>query len=155
MDNLNHYKEKIIIDPRPTNKDFNVLYKNAFLMTPNKDEAFKMSGDYDIDKAGYKLRDYFNSNILITLGKEGMKLFSIEGKEVYIETIPEESFEETGAGDTAIAAIALALAGTDNSLDSLINAAKIGNLAAGITVRYMGTYAPTLNELKEKIEFMN
>ena len=151
MGSLNSYKGKMIIDPRPTNKDFNEIYKNAFLITPNKNEAFKMSGVYDVDNAGEKLRKKFDSNILITLGKDGMKLFTINNEKVEIKTIPEESFEETGAGDTAIATVALALCSLDNSLESLINAAKLGNYAAGITVKNIGTYAPTLDELRNKL----
>lgn len=152
MSALNPYKKKIIVDPKPSNKDFKNLYKDVFFMTPSRSEALLMSKSDNIDEAGGSLKKEFNSNILITLGKEGMKLFPINGEETYIGTIPEESFEETGAGDTAIAAIALALSSSDNSLESLINAAKIGNLAAGITVKHIGTYAPTFQELKEKIE---
>lgn len=152
---LNTYKEKIVIDPKPDNKNFRKLYNNAVLLTPSRDEALKMSKCDNIDNAGYSLRNDFNSNILITLGKEGMELFPLnKTRSIHIETIPEESFEETGAGDTAIAAIALALSvlpPSENSLGSLINAAKIGNLAAGITVKHIGTYAPTFQELEEKI----
>lgn len=149
---LRPYKNKIIIDPKPNNKSFKTIYKNSFMITPSRNEALVMSGSHDVYNAGYKLRQEFDSNILITLGKEGMELFPLNKTgPIHIETIPEESFEETGAGDTAIAAIALALSSSDNSLESLINAAKIGNLAAGITVKHMGTYAPTLQELQEKI----
>ena len=152
MSNLNSYKSKMIIDPRPTNKDFNEIYRNAFLMTPNRDEAFKMSGIYDVDNAGEKLKKEFGSNILITLGKDGMKLFTINRNDkIDVKTISEESFEETGAGDTAIATVALALDSSGNSLESLINAAKLGNIAAGITIKHIGTYAPSFEELKEKV----
>ncbi len=151
MEVLNHYKEKIVADPKPNNQHFKNLYKNVKIIKPNREEALRMSGCYNIDDAGYKLREELNSNILITLGGEGMKLFPRYGKVVSIETIPEESFEETGAGDTAISAIALSLSSSNNSLDSLISAAKIGNLASGITIKYIGTYAPSFDELKEKI----
>ncbi len=151
MNALKSYNKKIIIDPKPTNKDFKIIYKNIFLMTPSRDEALKMSKSDNIDDAGYFLRRELNSNILITLGKDGMELFPVNGDPIKIQTIPEESFEETGAGDTAIAAIALALSSSNDSLDSLINAAKIGNLAAGITIKQIGTYAPSFGELKEKI----
>lgn len=149
MNVLNPYKEKIIVDPKPTNKDFKTIYKDVFLMTPSRNEAIVMSKCDDIEEAGYLLRKEFNSNILITLGKDGMKLFPVNEKMVDVKTIPEESFEETGAGDTAIAAITLAL--YDKSIESIESAAKIGNLAAGITVKHIGTYAPSFKELEEKI----
>lgn len=150
MNSLSPYNKKIIIDPKPTNKDFKTLYKNAFLMTPSRDEALRMSKCDNIDDAGYSLRKDFNSNILITLGKDGMKLFPVNNSNFTdIKTTSEESFDETGAGDTAIAIIALAL--YDNSISSIVNAAKLGNYAAGITIRNIGTYAPSFKELEEKI----
>lgn len=151
VNNLSQYKQKIIVDPKPGNKNFKTIYKNSFMITPSRDEALKMSGCYEIDEAGYNLRREFNSNILVTLGKDGMKLFPLNNTIINLETIPEESFEETGAGDTVIVAIALALSSSNDSLDSLINAAKIGNLAAGITIKHIGTYAPSFKELEEKI----
>lgn len=149
MNALSLYKKKIIVDPKPTNKDFKTLYNEAFLITPNKSEALIMSNRDDVKEAGYFLRDEFKSNILVTSGKDGMILFPINSDMIEIKTTPEESFEETGAGDTAIATITLAL--YDDSIDSIVNAAKLGNYAAGITVKHIGTYAPTFQELKEKI----
>ena len=57
----------------------------------------------------------------------------------HIPTSPEESFEETGAGDTTIARLALAI--HDNSLDSIVNAIHLGNHAAGITIKNIGREA--------------
>lgn len=159
MSYLHPFKHKILIDPKPSNKDFKAIYKNAFLITPSRDEAVMMSGYSEIDEAGYFLRKEFDANIMITIGKDGMKLFPTfkENGEpidkIYIKTVPEESFEETGAGDTAIAALALALSTQkEKSILLLENAAKIANIAAGITVKHIGSYAPQYSELKEKIE---
>jgi D-beta-D-heptose 7-phosphate kinase/D-beta-D-heptose 1-phosphate adenosyltransferase len=155
MSYLHPYKNKIIIDPKPTNKDFKAIYKNALLLTPSRDEAIAMSGHHEIDDAGYFLRKELDATILITLGKEGMKLFQYgnpHDEKIHIQTVPEESFEETGAGDTAISAIALTLAVLkDTSIKSFEQAARIGNFAAGITVKKIGAYAPTLQELQKKI----
>lgn len=151
MNSLSNYKNKMIIDPKPKNNDFKTIYKNALLITPNRSEALKMSGCTDIYDAGYKLKQEFNSNILITLGKQGMILFPVSGEKLDISTIPEESFEETGAGDTAISAIALSLAVDKSSIQSFENAAQLGNLAAGITVKKFGVYAPKFEELEQKL----
>ncbi|MBS3093102.1 hypothetical protein J4456_00805 [Candidatus Pacearchaeota archaeon] len=158
MSYLHPFKHKIFIDPKPSNKDFKAIYKNAFLITPSRDEAVLMSGYSEVDEAGYFLRKEFDANIMITIGKDGMKLFPTfkENKEsldkIYIKTIPEESFEETGAGDTAIATLALALSTQkEKSLSLFKNSAKIANMAAGITVKHIGSYAPTFIELQEKI----
>jgi len=140
------YKNKIIIDPKPSNKSFREIYKDVFLITPNKKEALEMSGCDNIKDAGYFLKNEFKSNILITMGKDGILFFPIEKDLVHIPTNPKESFEETGAGDTTIAALALAI--KDNTPNSIINAAKLANYAAGITIEHMGTYSPSLEELK-------
>ena len=149
MNHLTPHKNKIIIDPKPSNKSFIEIYKNVFLITPNKKEALEMSGCDNIKDAGYFLRNEFKSNILITMGKDGMILFPIDGQSVNIETIPQESFEETGAGDTTIVTLALSL--YDNSIQSIVNAAKLANFAAGITIKHMGAYCPTMEELKQTI----
>jgi rfaE bifunctional protein kinase chain/domain len=148
---LEPYKSKIVIDPKPTNKNFEEIYKNSYIITPSRAEAFVMAGTDDVDEAGKILREKLNSNILITLGKKGMKLFAVDGESEYIETIPEDSFEETGAGDTAISALALALSSKKDSIPDILNAAKLGNYAAGITIKKIGAYAPNFNELEDKI----
>ena len=155
MEALESYKSKIVIDPKPSNKNFKELYMNSFIITPSRAEAFTMAGSYDVDDAGRILREELKSNILITLGKEGMKLFPINGEIEHIKTNPEESFEETGAGDTAISAIALALSSKKDSIEDIINAAKIGNYAAGITVKKIGAYAPSHEELNERIKSLD
>ncbi len=155
MQVLEPYKSKIVIDPKPSNKNFKELYKNSYIITPSRAEAFAMTGNYDVEEAGKILREELRSNILITLGKEGMKLFPINGETEYIKTIPEDSFEETGAGDTAISAIALALSSKKDSIDDIINAAKLGNYAAGITVKKIGAYAPSHEELNKKIKSLD
>lgn len=150
MNLLKNYKDKIILDPKPSNKDHKIIYKDVFLMTPNRKEALEMSGCKDIIEAGKVLREEFNSNILITVGKEGAILFPLRGEISSIETIPRESFEETGAGDTSIATLSLAI--TDNSIDSLIKASKIANYASGITINHIGAYSPTFDELKSSLQ---
>jgi len=151
MNLLSDYRSKIVIDPKPDNKDFKTIYGRVLLITPNKSEALRMSGCSDIYKAGSKLRDEFNSNILITLGKGGMIFFPATGNPIDIKTVPEESFEETGAGDTAIATISLSLAVDKSSIQAFENAAQLGNLAAGITVKKFGVYAPKFTELEKKL----
>lgn len=151
MNLLFEYKDKIIVDPKPDNKEFREVCKGVLLITPNASEALKMSGCHDIYEAGFKLSKEFNTNILITLGKKGMIFFPYSEKHIDIKTVPEESFEETGAGDTAIAAISLALSVDRSSIQSFENAAQLGNIAAGITVKKFGVYAPTLEELEQRL----
>jgi len=145
---LKNYKEKIIVDPKPKYRDTRPLYQGVNLITPNEKEAIEMSGETDISKAGQKLREIYNSNIMITLGENGIFLFPKTGEPEHIRTKPEKDvIDPAGAGDTAISAITLALA----SGYSLNQAAKIGNYAARIVVNKRGVYVPTFEELIKTI----
>ncbi len=146
MNLLLPFKKKIICDPKPKNKD---LYKGIFLLKANEKESTEMTALSNISLAGKKLKEELNANnVLITRGKNGMTIFSDSlDKEINIPTSVKEVFDVTGAGDTAIAAIALAVA----SGASLNEAAIIANHAAGIKVEKAGTYAVSLSELSSKL----
>ncbi|MDP7244756.1 MAG: D-glycero-beta-D-manno-heptose-7-phosphate kinase [Flavobacteriales bacterium] len=147
-------KEKnkiIVVDPKPKHKDF---YKNATLITPNNTEAHQMThfleeeADDNVEKIGKQLLAELNSNILITTGEKGMSLFEKDGKVTNIPTFAKEVYDIIGAGDTSVAAVALALA----SGASFEEAATIANHAAGITVGKVGTSTVSIDELKKSIE---
>jgi len=138
---LSEYKKKIIVDPKPKNK---ALFKEVLLVKTNEKEIFDMTALPNLDSAGKKLKEELQTNILVTRGKNGLVLFSEQI--VYIPTYAKEVFDVTGAGDTVIAAIGLAIA----SGASLNQAAIIGNHAAGIKVEKAGTYAVSLSELISK-----
>ncbi|MFH1500722.1 MAG: bifunctional heptose 7-phosphate kinase/heptose 1-phosphate adenyltransferase [archaeon] len=138
---ISNFKSKIIVDPKPKNKN---LYNGVLLIKSNEREALEMAGCSDIYQAGEKLRQELNSNILITHGERGMILFS--DKTTEIPTFAKEVYDVTGAGDTVIATLALALA-TSSPLEE---AAIIANHAAGIAVEKKGTYSVSSSELKNK-----
>lgn len=85
---------------------------------------------------------------LITRGPDGMSLFEASGE---ITNIPvsdvSEVFDVTGAGDTAVVTVALALAAGA----TLADAARLANFAAGIVVRKPGTATTTMAELREAV----
>ncbi len=141
----------IVVDPKPKHKDF---YKNVTLITPNHKEAHEMANiaedaeDADINETGKKLLDELNSTILITRGEKGMSLFEKSGKITNIPTFAKEVYDIVGAGDTSVAAVALALvSGADFE-----EAAIIANHAAGIKVGKVGTSTVSIEELRESIE---
>ncbi len=142
MDRLKDFGKKIIVDPKPVNK---LLYKSVRLVKPNRKELFEMVNATDVESAGLKLRNELNSDILVTLGSNGMMLFS--DSFFNIPTFAREVYDVTGAGDTVTAAIALSLAsGAD-----LDDAAVIANHAAGIAVERKGVYSVTMQELRHRI----
>lgn len=139
---LSKYKKKIVVDPKPKNKE---LYKGILMMTPNEKEALEMSGENEISLAGKKIKDAFDCDVLITIGGKGMMLFS--ERTTTIPAYAREVYDVTGAGDTVISALALALAAGATREEAVI----ISNNAAGIAVEKKGTYSVDLKELKTKM----
>jgi D-beta-D-heptose 7-phosphate kinase/D-beta-D-heptose 1-phosphate adenosyltransferase len=144
MECIKDFKNKTVVDPKPKNKS---IYDSVLLITPNEKEALELSQEEDLEKAGEKLKKEFNSNILLTLGEKGMALFSNE-KNIKIPTYAKEVYDVSGAGDTVIATISLALSSGAN----FEQAAILANYAAGIVVEKKGTYALSFNELKNRLE---
>ena len=139
----------IIVDPKPKHKS---LYANVTLITPNNAEASEMTGIEDGDESvadmGEKLMKSLNTNVLITRGEKGMSLFELDGKTASIPAKAKEVYSLIGAGDTVVAAIALAIA----SGAGLEEAATISNIAAGIKVGKIGTASVSIEEIKREIE---
>lgn len=141
---------KVFADPVP---ETFYKFKNCFLVKPNKKEAetisqVKLKKDYsniqDLMKA---LHLKFNSNLVVTLGSDGMAVW--ENDDVYrIQTSAREVFDVSGAGDSVMAALGLAIAAGAN----LNEAALIGSYAAGIVVGKMGTATVSQGELSNIIE---
>lgn len=140
----------IVVDPKVEHFK---RYKKVTCMTPNTAEAWggmrilPKSGLDPLRELGKKIvRTLHLESLLITCGENGMLIFE-NGSPVKVSHIPaqaKEVFDVTGAGDTVIAALTLALA----SGTTLLEAAKIANAAAGIVVGKLGTATISLSELK-------
>lgn len=103
----------------------------------------------DIVRAGKDLLEKLDAKgILITLGENGMMLFERNGA---IHDIPvsdkSEVYDVSGAGDTCVAAVMLALAAGVEPC----KAAELSNIAAGIAVRKLGTATVSAEELRRVI----
>jgi len=142
-------KKILVVDPKPEHKDY---YKNVSLITPNYTEASIMTNieqeNDNIIAIGKKLLRELNSTILITKGEKGMSLFEKNGKITEITTKSKEVYDVTGAGDTVVAVVALALASGAN----IKEAAILANHAAGIVVGKVGTSKVTINEISKSLE---
>lgn len=125
-------------------------YHGAFLFTPNLPEAEAAVGYAirtmdDLLRAGKDLLALTGAkHILITRGDAGMSLFSRDEQPTHLPAFNRtDVFDVTGAGDTVVAALTLALvAGA-----SFWEAAVLGNLAASIVVRQFGTATTTIAEM--------
>ena len=145
----------IICVDHPKRTNHTVYTKRAHIVTPNKKEAARLSGieietEKDLEMVGRKLLTILSCKaVLITRGEEGMTLFeSAKGKVTHIPTKAKEVYDVTGAGDTAIATLAMALAVGASYEES----ARIANHAAGIVVSKLGTATVTPKELIDNIK---
>lgn len=140
----------IAVDPKPVNFPY---YREVTVTTPNHHEAAHASGietdsEEGLAKAAQKLLAKNKAkSILITRGENGMSLFESDGEVTHIPTVARDVYDVTGAGDTVIATMALAMA----SGATLKEAALMANYAAGIVVAKLGTATATVEELKAAI----
>jgi D-beta-D-heptose 7-phosphate kinase/D-beta-D-heptose 1-phosphate adenosyltransferase len=127
----------VVVDP----KAVIAPYRGAALVKPNLREAARLSGveirePGDLETAVARMReDLGGGDIVVTCGADGMVSFEHGAAGVRVPTVSQEVFDVQGAGDTSVAALALArLAGA-----SLHEAAVIANAAAGVVVAKAGT----------------
>jgi rfaE bifunctional protein kinase chain/domain len=139
----------VALDPKPKHA---LAFHGLDLITPNKREALELAGLHPAPGTPFpaaevcaRLHEKFaTKHLVITLGEEGI-LLSTGGK--ILKTIPtaaREVYDVSGAGDTALAALVLALA----AKASLVTAAHFANAAAGVVVGKLGTATVTPAELK-------
>ncbi len=138
-------KVPVFVDPK---RDF-AKFQGETLLKPKKKEAAAASGiaiedTQTLQEAGWKLkRELHLQSLIITLSEEGMAIF--EETLTTIPTVAKEVYDVTGAGDTVLAALGFALA----KGQSLIEAAKFANLAAGVVVGKVGAATASLAEIEE------
>ncbi|MDR2664292.1 MAG: PfkB family carbohydrate kinase [Puniceicoccales bacterium] len=138
----------VAADPKPSRP---LQYPGVDLLTPNAQEARAMAGcdPYDTENCDWsvickKIYDrHLPKNLVITQGADGM-LIAREGRLIKsVPTMAQEVSDVSGAGDTVIAALSVALAGGS----TLEEAAHFANTAAGIVIRKFGTAVATPAEI--------
>ena len=151
--NAKKSKKLIMVDPKL--KNF-FSYKGATVITPNTNEASEASripvtDQFSVEKMGRNLLRRLKCNALvITQGEKGMTIFEPHQKPYRVPTVAKEVYDVTGAGDTVIGTMALAL-GTGPRV-SVKDAASIANYAAGIVVGKVGTAIVSNEELLKVIK---
>jgi D-beta-D-heptose 7-phosphate kinase/D-beta-D-heptose 1-phosphate adenosyltransferase len=142
----------VALDPKPKRK---LAFHGLDLITPNKRESLQLAGiepaphtPFPAAEVCARLHElYATKHLVITLGEDGM-LLSEDGK--IVKTIPtaaREVYDVSGAGDTSLAGLVLALAaGAD-----LETAAHFANAAAGVVVGKLGTATVTPKELLDYV----
>jgi rfaE bifunctional protein kinase chain/domain len=141
----------IVIDSR-----YDLLkYRGLTACTPNESEVEQMLdtriGDNlkALERAGRELLKRTRMNaVLITRGSRGMAVFEPDRPTIHVPIFgSDEVADVTGAGDTVIATLALAIA-AGGSFDE---AARLANYAAGLVVMKRGTATVSPGELREAI----
>ena len=146
-------RKLIMVDPKVKNFFF---FKGATVITPNTNEASEASripvtDQVSVEKIGRSLLKKLKCNALvITQGEKGMTIFEPHQKPYPVPTVAKEVYDVTGAGDTVIGTMALAL-GTGPHV-SVKDAASLANYAAGIVVGKVGTAIVSSEELLKVIK---
>ena len=138
--------KKILVDPK--GKDFS-RYRGATLLTPNAAEFENVVGvcrdeNEFIAKADRLRAELEIDALLITRGEHGMSLFQASHAPLHFSAEALEVFDVTGAGDTVIAV----LAATMGAGETVAEAARLANIAAGLVVAKLGAASVTPTELK-------
>ncbi|MGD1069588.1 MAG: PfkB family carbohydrate kinase [Bryobacteraceae bacterium] len=148
IDAAAHRGVPVVVDPK--SRDLS-RYRGARVITPNLKEAMEAaasplgSGADLASVARLLLPRIAPSALLVTRGEGGMSLFENGKQEIHLQALVNEVADVTGAGDTVVSALAIAL-GIGLSLD---RAAEIANIAAGVAVGHHGTWAVRADELRE------
>jgi len=136
----------VLVDPKL--RHFR-LYRGVTLVTPNQIEAEQATGvrledEDDLVAAGRRILSLLACRAaLVTRGEHGMSLFERGERPVHVPAAAREVFDVTGAGDSVIATMALAIAAGG----TLPQAAVLANCAAGVVVGKVGTAQATPDEV--------
>ena len=145
--NRGRLRRPVAVDPKSPGFE---LYRGVSVITPNLGEALAAARIGEklpdlVDRAGAALvRRAGGAAVLITRGEAGMSLFEAGRPPLHLPTVAREVYDVTGAGDTVVAVLGLALAAGA----SLPQAARLANTAAGIVVGEFGTVPVTREQLQ-------
>lgn len=142
----NKYDKIVTVDPKFDNF---FEYKNATLFKPNRKETenafgIRINSDEMIESAGKKLLEKLNvSYCLLTLGEDGMAIFEKEKTSYRNSTVAKKILDVSGAGDTVISTVTMALSAGCNIYES----AYLANYAGGLVCEVAGIVPIELDQL--------
>ena len=149
VDLAHAHGKPVITDPKSAQLS---RYSGATVLTPNAKEAFEATGieatdsDEQAELAGKKILNTGEfAGVLITRAHRGMSLVTRNAPTLHIPANAREVFDVVGAGDTVVSTLALAI----GSGDTLSDAARLANAAAGVVVGKRGTATLSQTELRD------
>ena len=131
------FKKPVMVDPKFDNF---FTYREVSVFKPNRKEAeealgMRLNNRQQVERAARLLFERLNPGcLMITLGEEGMAVFDNEGQVFYVPTRARKVRDVSGAGDTVIGTLTMALA----SGASFLEAASLANRAAGLVCEEVG-----------------
>ncbi|NUQ82206.1 MAG: D-glycero-beta-D-manno-heptose-7-phosphate kinase [Bacteroidetes bacterium] len=148
IDSANRHGKLIMVDPKLSNF---FAYREVTVFKPNLKETSeglgrKLRTDADVEEAGRELLARLNArHVLITRSEKGMSLFSSDGSVQHVPTRAKHVADVSGAGDTVIATLTMAMAAGA----SVEEAATLANLAGGYVVGEVGIVPVTPDAILE------
>ncbi len=146
-------KHDILITVDPKFNNF-FAYKNVTVFKPNRKEAedvlgMRIKSSEDVDKAGKTLLTKLQAKyILLTLGEDGIAVFESNGSSKRMPTKARKVSDVSGAGDTVISTLTMALASGAN----IYEASFLANYAAGIVCEEVGIVPIEQSKLFDIVE---
>ncbi len=140
----------VAADPKPVNID---LFGGVTCVAPNAAEAAAASGipitdDASLERAGAALLERLRCRyVVVTRGERGMALFGANGERMTIPSVARTVYDVSGAGDTVIAVLTLALAADA----PIVLAMQLANFAAGAVVGKLGTATASPSEILDLV----
>ena len=140
----------VIADPKNRNL---MIYDGADILTPNRAELTAATGmpcetDEQAEQAARVAQQAFGGDILLTRSEKGLSFYPANGPTSHYPTLARQVFDVSGAGDTVVGTLAVAIA----TRIAIPEAIRIANQAAGIVVAKVGTATASLAELSEAME---
>ena len=146
IDAARRHGKPVVVDPKGADLE---RYKGATVLKPNRVELGVLTGltvrDHQETLAAARelQRRAGETAIVVTEGKDGMTLLEPGKPDTHFPSFAREVYDVTGAGDTALAALAVALAAGAE----IVDAVWLSNLAAGLAVGEPGTVAISKEKL--------
>jgi rfaE bifunctional protein kinase chain/domain len=136
----------VLADPKPRNID---LFAGVTCIAPNASEAaavtgIALDGESALEAIGQSLFERLHCRyVVITRGESGMAFFARKGRRLHVPSVARTVYDVSGAGDTVIAMLTLALAAGA----PIEQAVQLANFAAGAVVEKLGTATASADEI--------
>jgi rfaE bifunctional protein kinase chain/domain len=141
----------VVADPKPQNV---AIFAGVTCVAPNAAEVAQATGvhivdDASLERAAQQLIDRLDCRyVLVTRGEHGMALLGRSGERLSVPAVARTVYDVSGAGDTAVAVMTLALA----AQAPVFSAMQLANFAAGAVVEKLGTATASADEIVALLE---